>query len=88
MTSGPATRTINPASPAAFWNSPELPAQLTGEPPAIPAGAAVLKRLGKFPFWRGSQNLVDALQPLYLGAAAVATQIISESAEAPAIPPT
>jgi uncharacterized Zn finger protein len=51
--------------PGAFWSGAELPENLFGpvEIPTIPA--AILKRLGNFPFWRGNQSIVDALGPLY-----------------------
>jgi hypothetical protein len=33
--------------------------------------AGWVRRLGKFPFWRGEQPLVDALEPVYVESAAV-----------------
>jgi uncharacterized Zn finger protein len=34
----------------------------TGHPEAA---AALLRRLGNFPFWQGSEHLLDLLEPLY-----------------------
>jgi uncharacterized Zn finger protein len=54
-----------PSDPSAFWAAPTLPDDLFGEVARPPAPAAWLRRLGKFPFWRGEQNLLDTLAPLY-----------------------
>ncbi len=59
-----------PASPAAFWAAGELPADLIGAAPLTPAGAALPRRLGKFPFWRGNRELMEFLEPVYLQASA------------------
>lgn len=53
------------ADPAAFWgrpsaDAPEIPPV---EPPHVPA--ALPRRLGGFPFWRGSEPLLSVLEPLY-----------------------
>lgn len=34
------------------------------------APAAVLRRLGRFPFWRGRSPLLEALEPVYAEAGA------------------
>ena len=57
-----------PASPAAFWVAGELPADMIGAAPLTPAGAALPRRLGKFPFWRGSGDLLEFLEPVYVQA--------------------
>jgi uncharacterized Zn finger protein len=67
-----------PVSPLAFWTAPPLPEHLLGDITPSPVGSALLRRLGKFPFWRGRENLVDALDPLYRSAASRALQRISE----------
>jgi len=57
------------ADPAAFWSGGELPADLFGEVQVPPASAALLRRLGNFPFWRGQERLPDVLGPVYRQAA-------------------
>ena len=59
-----------PARPGAFWQGSELPDDFLGEVEPPPANAALLARLGPFPFWRGRQPLGEALAPVYAGAAA------------------
>jgi len=74
-TSAPAPQSEElPSAPAAFWNAP---AEL---PPAEPAGpaadeAALPRRLGKFPLWRGSESLVQYLDRVYARAAAHAQEL-------------
>jgi uncharacterized Zn finger protein len=50
---------------ACFWNGGELPVDLIGEVRIPPIPAALLKRLGSFPFWRGKERFLDALEPVY-----------------------
>jgi uncharacterized Zn finger protein len=59
-----------PARPGAFWQGSELPQDYPGEIEPLPATAALLARLGPFPFWRGRQPLGEALAPVYTAAAA------------------
>jgi len=49
----------------AFWQGNSLADEFFGEVRLPPVSAAILKRLGNFPFWRGAENLVDALDPIY-----------------------
>jgi uncharacterized Zn finger protein len=58
-----------PADPRAFWSGGAVPDDLYGEVQAPPVSAALVQRLGKFPFWRGEANLKDALEPIYQEAA-------------------
>jgi uncharacterized Zn finger protein len=51
--------------PGAFWAGGELPADPFGEVSVPPTEAALVRRLGRFPFWRGTTALVEALEPLY-----------------------
>jgi uncharacterized Zn finger protein len=67
-----------PMSPHEFWNGGALPEQLLDDVTLPTAGAVILRRLGKFPFWRGRESLLDSLQPVYLAAASRAAQAISE----------
>jgi uncharacterized Zn finger protein len=58
-----------PADPSLFWNGGELPADVFGEVRTPPVSAALPKRLGNFPFWRGTERFLDALEPVYRQAA-------------------
>jgi uncharacterized Zn finger protein len=58
-----------PADLAAFWNGGDLPADLFGEVQVPPVAAALPRRLGNFPFWRGTERFLDALEPVYREAA-------------------
>jgi uncharacterized Zn finger protein len=53
------------ADPSAFWQGPTLPEDLFGEVRRPPVSAALPRRLGNFPFWRGEKPFLDALEPLY-----------------------
>ena len=54
-----------PADGALFWNGGTLPEDFFGEVQIPPVSAALLKRLGNFPFWRGKERFFDALEPAY-----------------------
>lgn len=56
------------SAPRAYWVGAELPAESFGAisaSPRSPLQAALLKRLGSFPFWRGNERFFDALAPVY-----------------------
>jgi uncharacterized Zn finger protein len=57
------------ADPASYWHVGEVPAEVLGEvePPRV--SGAWPQRLGNFPFWRGEENLLGALVPIYRDAA-------------------
>ncbi len=59
-----------PADAPGFWEGPGLPGDLYGEVELPPVPAALLKRLGNFPFWRGQVALLAALEPVYFQASA------------------
>ena len=50
---------------AAFWQGALLPEDLWGEVRRPPVAAALVKRLGKFPFWRGATPLLESIEPIY-----------------------
>ena len=58
-----------PLAPEAFWGRPtenpdeEKISSLEAHIPPVPA--ALPKRLGKFPFWSGEEDLLDALEEIY-----------------------
>jgi uncharacterized Zn finger protein len=54
-----------PTEHGAFWSPGELPDDLFGDVQTPPVSAAWLKRLGSFPFWRGSERFLEALEPVY-----------------------
>ena len=66
-----------PTDPRLFWSGGELPPDLLGEVDRKPAGAALAKRLGKFPFWRGSENFLEAMERMYAAAAARTLRMLS-----------
>jgi uncharacterized Zn finger protein len=51
--------------PNAFWNGAALPADFFGEVRISPVPAALPRRLGNFPFWRGTEHFLDAIEPVY-----------------------
>jgi len=53
------------ADAASFWKGGILPADFLGEVHLPPVNAALPKRLGNFPFWRGAEHFLDALAPRY-----------------------
>lgn len=53
-----------------FWHGGDLPADLFGEVSPPPVSAALPKRLGNFPFWRGTERFLEALEPVYAQASA------------------
>jgi uncharacterized Zn finger protein len=75
--SQPAEQAPLPADPGVFWKGNPEPGAPPGTlpvsemPPAPTAtghpetAAALLRRLGNFPFWQGSEHLLDLLEPLY-----------------------
>jgi uncharacterized Zn finger protein len=54
-----------PVDVSLFWNGGLLPEDFFGEVQIPPVSAALLKRLGNFPFWRGKERFFDALEPIY-----------------------
>jgi uncharacterized Zn finger protein len=59
-----------PADPAAFWRgAPAADGPWIPGAPA-PVNAAAVKRLGPFPFWRGREDFMNAMERLYNEAAA------------------
>ena len=58
-----------PADPRGFWSVGDLPEDGLGDVAVPPASAAWPKRLGNFPFWRGGERFLDAVEPMYRQAA-------------------
>lgn len=63
-----------PMDPQEFWTLGPIPDDFCGELTAPPVTAALVQRLGKFPFWRGEQPLLAAVEPAYIAASAQGLQ--------------
>ena len=68
-TRAPATTPVPPEPLAAeverFWGGAALPEDFFGAVTLPPVAAALPRRLGNFPFWRGEQPFIEALEPVY-----------------------
>jgi hypothetical protein len=53
-----------------------LPDDLFGEVSLPETPAALPRRLGSFPFWRGKDPFLEALEPVYLKAAATGLYVL------------
>jgi len=70
------------ADPTTFWQGTPLPADLWQEVRRPPVSAALVKRLGAFPFWRGLTPLLEAVEPIYTDATARGLDVyLGESTE-------
>lgn len=52
----------------AFWNGGDIPEDLFGEVQVPPTPAALVKRLGNFPFWRAEEKFLTAIESVYVNA--------------------
>ena len=57
------------ANPEQFWGGQPLAPDFFGELSLPPVDAALPKRLGKFPFWRGTEPFLETLEAVYRQAA-------------------
>jgi len=64
-----------PETPSGFWRGSDLPQGFLGEVEPPPVSAALLGRLGQFPFWRGRQPLLEAVAPIYGAASALGLDV-------------
>ena len=64
-----------PAEPDAFWGASETEEDVVGEvhPPSV--AAALPKRLGSFPFWRGEEDFLPALEAIYRQASRLGLEV-------------
>jgi uncharacterized Zn finger protein len=67
--------------PGAFWAGGELPADPFGDVAVPGSPAAVLRRLGRFPFWRGTESLTETVDPVYVQASSLGLDVFLGSAE-------
>ena len=84
---GPAPMLPEPltADTGGFWSGPGLQDDPFGEVVAPPVPAGLPRRLGGFPFWRGGQPFLDALESAYARASTRGLDafVSREAAEAP-----
>jgi uncharacterized Zn finger protein len=57
-----------PSNASKFWNGGVAPDDFFGEVRIPPISAALPKRLGSFPFWRGEERFLDAMEKIYFQA--------------------
>ncbi|QDU24214.1 SWIM zinc finger family protein [Urbifossiella limnaea] len=76
-----------PSDAATFWASGPLPAELYGDVRLPPVDAAGPKRLGGFPFWRGTDRFLDTLVPTYSAAARRGLTVFEAESMPPAADP-
>ena len=77
----PQSLSLQIQTPVLAGNAP-LPADLWQEVRRPPVSAALVKRLGAFPFWRGTVPLLEAVEPIYRDATARGLDVyLSESTE-------
>jgi uncharacterized Zn finger protein len=50
---------------AGFWREPTLPDGFFGNVERPPVAGALVRRLGRFPFWRGETELADSTEAVY-----------------------
>ncbi|MBF0175227.1 MAG: SWIM zinc finger family protein [Magnetococcales bacterium] len=66
-----------PSEMAPFWRGKPVPGDLFGEATLPPVHAALLKRLGSLPFWRGKTPLLEELEPVYPYAAVLGLSLLA-----------
>jgi len=54
-----------PVTATDFWSGSSLPDDLFGEVRIPPTPATLVKRLGNFPFWRGQEKFLSAMESMY-----------------------
>ncbi len=50
---------------SSYWGGGNLPGDLLGEVRIPPVAAALPKRLGSFPFWRGQERFLETIESIY-----------------------
>ncbi|MDD2710053.1 MAG: SWIM zinc finger family protein [Verrucomicrobiae bacterium] len=60
-----------------FWGGKELPSGWLGGVRTPPLHAALLKRLGSFPFWRADERFLEAVEAVYPGASEKGRKILA-----------
>jgi uncharacterized Zn finger protein len=65
-----------PCDPRAFWSLGSIPDDFYGEVDTPPVTAALVRRLGRFPFWRGEKPLLEAVEPAYVAVSALGLKTV------------
>jgi len=58
-----------------FWNGELISDDIFGEVRIPPIAAALPKRLGSFPFWRGEEKFLDVMESIYTRASAIGLRV-------------
>jgi len=58
-----------------FWNGESISDDIFGEVRIPPVAAALPKRLGSFPFWRGEEKFLDVMESIYAKASPVGLKV-------------
>ncbi len=61
--------------PATFWGESIDTKGLLGDVQIPAVNASLPKRLGHFPFWRGEERFLDAIQPIYASASPIGMNV-------------
>lgn len=69
-----------PSEHRGYWNMGQLPAELFGDMQGPDANAMLARRLGPFPFWRGSTDFWQALDRMYRLASANSLNLFDATA--------
>jgi len=64
-----------PTKISPFWQEGSLPENFFGEVEVPSLPGALLNALGNFPFWRGQERFMEALEPVYLRASAYGMEV-------------
>jgi uncharacterized Zn finger protein len=64
-----------PSDISKFWNGEAISDDFFGEVRIPPIAAALPKRLGSFPFWRGETRFLDAMESIYTNASSVGLKV-------------
>jgi uncharacterized Zn finger protein len=67
---------------AVFWNGGAIPDDLFGEVQIPATPAALVKRLGNFPFWRGEEKFLIAMESMYVNASPRGLEVFLGAREA------
>jgi uncharacterized Zn finger protein len=65
-----------PIDEDAFWEGGELDPAMAGSVDPAADSTAVLKRLGPFPFWSGTQPITESLEPVYRAASSFGLELL------------
>jgi uncharacterized Zn finger protein len=58
-----------------FWKAETLPDDFFGEVTISSVPAVLPKRLGSFPFWRGEERFLDAMESIYRQASSLGLNV-------------